>query len=263
MPPSVARHPVDEAAFATVYADLVDKMPARLARRPLTGHAAAMLRVMYESMFGYAAVLAPSSETQHRAGRLIAQLTAAQCASAAGLDGAFPIGDERVPIGAPHRRPTAAQVVEAQYLAWIYDDRATLELLTRMTRRVLQAADGGTPAFLLRWKSALDALVNFPEAALDDTREAIALLDEATDVAPWVPAFRRSELAVFEAILEGDRSAADDRLVAHLGVHRARWSPDQGQQPQGMVSLAGSAAVAIAASRGMTLTVDSPYLIRP
>lgn len=260
----VERHEVDRDLFANSFEKNRTSLPGYLARRPVTSRLLLGLHRITINVHGYGAVLAPGDPVLALAARTNAQSTAALLAALSGLEGSFPFGEDEVTLDVPSRGPDVVRTIQSLYLALIYGETASRELIARMPPATLRHSATQTDGFWLTWKQALDSITSAPEHALRRLREAQEGIESATVGRADALRRARSTLSLFEAVLRDDADAASERLVAALELHRAFWSSDDNNNlPEGLASLPASAAVALARARGLSLDVESPYLVQP
>ena len=260
----VERHAVDRDLFANSFEKNRRSLTDYLARRPVTSRLLLGLHGVAVRVLGYGSVLSPDDPSLPLAGRTHPQATAALLALLSGLDGPFPFGEDRVTPDMPSRGPDVVRTIQSLYLALIYGDTASRELIARMPPATLRQTTTKTDPFWLTWKHGLDSITSAPEHALRRLREAQAGIESATVGRADALQRARHTLSLFEAVLTDDADAAAKRLVTALEAHRAFWSSDDNDNlPDGLVSLSASAAVALARERGLSLDVESAYLVRP
>jgi len=261
----VERHPIDPELFRASFERGRGKLAGYLERRPVGWRLLRGLHAITWRMFGYGAALAPEDEGERiLAARLNAQATAGLLQALGGSAEPFPFGDEAVTLDeAPPHGVDAPRVVESQYFALVAGEEDAARRIAAAPEAALEGAAVSADAFWWTWKRALDAAwAEDPAEALACCSDALALSELAEVGQPAATERARQVMQVFAAVLRGEGAAAREALVALLEGHRA-WSTreDNDNLPRALVSLPGSAILALARRRGLTLDLRSDYLV--
>ncbi|WP_329070593.1 immunity 49 family protein [Streptomyces sp. NBC_01429] len=165
----------------------------------------------------------------------------------------------------PRRRATAAEWMNAMWLATICRDERRLRFLCGVSSDWLSASeDYAVDSYVQAWVDTLQCYWHGNANFLDNLESAIRLTapEELKYNTPYglKIAFPAMELMYYES--QNDEEAFNECLESSLALHKEYWtlSGDMSIDPFGFVSLPLLALASIASDRGMQVDTTSDYI---